>query len=65
MFGLSDEQFEDFNIWLNYNYILSKGRTRSDKKYIKVCDRDKRLILGTKKYYDWVIEKIEQFKNVM
>lgn len=64
MFGLSDEQFNDFTVWLNCTYIVSKGRERHGKKYINVIDRPKRLILGTKKYYDWAYEKIQQFKDI-
>ena len=64
MFGLSDEQFDDFTIWVNYTYVISKGRERYGKRYINVLDRGKRLILGTKQYCDWVAEKIEQFKDI-
>lgn len=68
----NDEQRKDFNVWLSNTYVSGKGITNKNEKFITVKlynDKHKvvseySLVLDTKKFNDWLDEKIKEFKEL-
>lgn len=68
----TDEQREDFNIWLCNTYIVGKGRTSKNEKFVSLKGYNTKhkhehqytLVLGTKKFDDWLDERIKEYKEL-
>jgi hypothetical protein len=68
----NDEQRKDFNIWLNETFITGRGVTSKNEKFITIkgynnkheVESNYNLVLGTKKFDDWLDERIKEFKEL-
>lgn len=68
----TDEQRKDFNIWLCNVYIVGKGRTNNNEKFITIKgyntkhkhEHECTLVVDTKKFNDWLDERIKEFKEL-
>ena len=68
----NDEQRKDFNIWLCNTYITGKGRTSNNEKFITLRgyntkhkhEHEYSLVLGTKKFDNWLDERIKEYKEL-